>query len=370
MTRIAAFYITAHGFGHASRSLEVIRALHAQRPDVRILVRSAVPRWFLESAARAPIEIQPIAADTGMAQIDSITFDERETIRRAASFYDSFPDRVRNEAATLREQRVSLVVGDVPPLAFAAAAQAGLPSVAIANFTWDWIYGFYPAFEDGAPGVLTTITSAYAAVTLALRLPFHGGFEPMAGRIRDIPLIARRSSRPPREVRHRLGLDRPVPIVLASFGGHPLRAPYATAAGSGPFTLVVTAFEAGLPSSDHLRVLTPDELAAHDLTYADLVGAADVVISKPGYGIASECIANGASLLYAARNDFAENAVFDAELPRFLRCRRIAPDDLMQGRWAAGIEALLQQPPPPEQMSATGADVAAAAILDFVPRRD
>ena len=33
-----------------------------------------------------------------------------------------------------------LVVGDVPPLAFEAAAEAGVDSVAVANFSWDWIY--------------------------------------------------------------------------------------------------------------------------------------------------------------------------------------------------------------------------------------
>ena len=34
------FYISGHGFGHASRQVEVINALAARRPDVRIAVRS------------------------------------------------------------------------------------------------------------------------------------------------------------------------------------------------------------------------------------------------------------------------------------------------------------------------------------------
>src|SRR5204863_361743 len=83
-----------------------------------------------------------------------------------------------------------LVVGDIPPLAFAAAARAGVKALALGNFTWDWIYGNYPAFEALAPDVVPTMRAAYAAATRALRLPFHGGFEPMAAVTGDIPLIA------------------------------------------------------------------------------------------------------------------------------------------------------------------------------------
>ena len=71
---------------------------------------------------------------------------------------------------------------------------AGVTSVAIGNFTWDWIYRGYDTFEHLAPGVIGTIREAYAAATHALRLPMHGGFEPMAAVISDIPFIAARST--------------------------------------------------------------------------------------------------------------------------------------------------------------------------------
>ena len=42
-------------------------------------------------------------------------------------------------------------MGDIPPLAFAAAAAAGVPAIALCNFTWDWIYGAYPLQLAAAP---------------------------------------------------------------------------------------------------------------------------------------------------------------------------------------------------------------------------
>ena len=79
------------------------------------------------------------------------------------------------------------------------------------------------------------------------------------------------------------------------------------------------------------------------LKYEDLVAAADVVVSKPGYGIVSECVANGTALLYTSRGRFAEYDVMVAEMPRMLRCRHISREDLLAGEWRDDVEALLAQ---------------------------
>ena len=144
------FYISGHGFGHASRSIELLKELTARRPDARLIVRSAVPLWLFRATAPSHVEVRPIETDTGVVQIDSLNVDERETASRAARFYGTFDRRADEEAAFLTAERAAIVLGDIPPLAFMAAARAGVPSVAIGNFTWDWIYGGYDAFgRDG-----------------------------------------------------------------------------------------------------------------------------------------------------------------------------------------------------------------------------
>ena len=65
------------------------------------------------------------------------------------------------------------------------------------------------------------IRAAYAHAGEALRLPLHGGFEPFA-RVTDVPFVARRSRRDPRETRRRFGLPEHGRLVLASFGGYGL----------------------------------------------------------------------------------------------------------------------------------------------------
>jgi L-arabinokinase len=369
---IIVFYISGHGFGHATRDLEIIRHLQQNQPDARIVVRTSVPAWFLEKSARASLDVQPCETDTGIVQIDSLQLDEAETVLQATAFYSQFEARVEAEARVLNELGAAIVVGDVPPLAFAAAAHAGIPSVAVANFTWDWIYAAYAGFRHNASPVLATIQDAYANADLALRLPFAGGFDTMSS-IRDVPLVARHSRRTREANRRLLNLSDRRPVVLASFGGHGAHLPFERIAETHDVTLVVTDQEAKAIREDtafdgRLRCFTGRALEQAGIRYEDLVAAADVVVSKAGYGIVSECIANRTALLYTSRGVFAENDVLVAGMKAVVRSGFISQDDLRNGQWEPAIRALLAEPEPPEPMRTDGASVVASAILEVVSR--
>jgi hypothetical protein len=343
---LIAFYISGHGFGHASRQIEVMRSLRALDAGVRLLVRTSVARWMFDAAAPQPIDFRPATIDTGIVQIDSLQLDEQATARTASQFYASFDNRVADEAALLQADQVDLVVGDVPPLAFAASARAGIPSIAVSNFTWDWIYNAYDAFHRDAAEALSMIRHAYAAAETALRLPFSGGFASV-GDVRDIPLIARQSHRERSETRRLLGVDSERTLVLASFGAYGADIPLDRLQQSPEFT-----------------VIAPPREAPAGLRYEDLVAAADVVVSKPGYGIVSECIANGTALLYTSRGRFPEYDVFVREMPKVLRSRFLPQEDLIAGRWNDGIRELIAMPPPQKQLRLDGSDIAARFLLD------
>ena len=100
--------------------------------------------------------------------------------------------------------------------------------------------------------------------------------------------------------------------------------------------------------------------------YEDLVRAADVVVTKPGYGIVAEAIANDTAILYTSRGRFAEYDVLVQNMPRFVRCRFIDQADLLAGRWRGHLDRLLDQPPPAEVAVTDGAQVASGVILDYL----
>jgi hypothetical protein len=320
----------------------------------------------------------PAECDTGIVQIDSLRLDVAATLERADAFHASLPARARSDAALLADLGATLVVGDIPPLAFAAAAAAELPSIAIGNFTWDWIYGGYDEIRD-YPRLLPTIAHAYAAATRALRLPLGGGFEAFA-RVESVPFIARRSQRNRDEIRRRFDLPARTPLVLASFGGYGLRDIDIPALGGiAGWEVVVTSnvqasrrgTDAGPDLLDHagwppgIRYVDEHDVYAAGFRYEDIVAAVDVVATKPGYGIIAECIANGAAILYTSRGRFVEYDVMVREMPRYLRCQFISNEDLYAGRWKEPLEALMAQPPAPESPRVDGAEVVAGVIREM-----
>jgi hypothetical protein len=69
------------------------------------------------------------------------------------------------------------------------------------------------------------------------------------------------------------------------------------------------------------------------MPHEDLVASVDLVISKPGYGIVGECLANGTPLLYGPREEFAEYAALDAALSEFAGGLKVSGKEFVQLEW-------------------------------------
>jgi len=362
---IIACYVSGHGFGHAARVCEVLRALRVRRPDIRYVIRSPLARWFFDFNLGAGVEHGYSRLDVGVVQRDSLSIDLDAT-RRAYAAIDADAQRlVDAEVATLSAHRPRLVFADIPALAFEVAQRFGVPGVAMTNFSWDWIYADYVGDVPAFAPLVERLRTAYAGAELLLRLPLHGDLSAFP-RIRDVPLVARRASVAARDVRARLGLSPGERVVLVSFGG------IGVALSGVPSLRGVTflatggaAVGGGAPSG--CRAVTHAEMTAAGVRYEDLVGASDAVISKPGYGIVAECITNGTPIVYTARGRFAEYPCLVAGIEAHLPNAFISNDDLYAGRWAAALEHVFAQGRREPAIETDGADVAAQALLSFVP---
>jgi hypothetical protein len=373
---VIVFYISGHGFGHASRDVEVLNALGRLAPDLPVAVRTSAPRWLFDLTLTRDVDFHPRECDTGIVQIDSLSLDEAATVRRALEFHSNLEQRAAEEAAWLRAHGARLVVADIPPLACAAARAAGLPVIALGNFTWDWIYDGYRAWMPPGADLVERLGGIYAGAQLGLRLPMHGGFETFAT-VTDLPFVARRSRREPEDTRRHFGLPGG-PLVLLSFGGYGLhRIDLQAVAHLRDYTIVLTADVTANRRADdvaasasprqlpsNVRLLDEARLYEDGWRYEDLVAAVDVVMTKPGYGIIAECVANDTAIVYTSRGHFVEYDVLVREMPRWLRCGFISNQDLLAGRWAQALGETLSQPAPPESVDVDGADRAARRLLE------
>jgi L-arabinokinase len=329
-----ALAVSGHGFGHAVRSAEVAQALLERR--ARVLVRSDAPRWLFPAGVEwLPSPGWPL--DVGVVQHDGLEFDIDATRSTWRAFARDFAARARDEARILQGMGVHIVVGDIPPLAFAAAAHAGLPSFAVGNFTWDWIYAAWPDFDD----IVACARHGYADAELLLRLPMHATDADAFAAFRaveDVPFVARRATRPRQEVRRGLGVSLDRRLVLVSFGGFQATGLDLRGLGAWPeytFVLIQAPTEVRLPAN----VLNLNESPAD---YVSLLAACDAVVTKPGYGIVADSLANRVPVLFTDRGPFREYDVLAEALTNLGRARYVPRHAVLAGDLGPHLDALLE----------------------------
>jgi L-arabinokinase len=352
-------YVTGHGYGHATRTAEVLRQVRRLSPETALSVVTTAPERLFRRAIDGELDVRPVACDVGLVQKNALAIDEPGTVERWKAFAADWPARVAEEAAWLRRAGARIVLGDVPPLAFAAAHEAGIPAFALANFSWDRVYAHLAARNPPLREAAEQAAEAYGRARLLLELPFTGEM-PAFPRRERIPLVARRPRVERSVARRGLGL-RERPAVLVSFGGHGLPSMSARSLGAlADFDLLVSEPMTDPPA--HVRALRADRLDDLGLGYEDVVGAVDVVVTKPGYGIVSEAIAARTRLVYTERGDFPEYPVLVREMGRYLPAVHLSNDDLLAGRWRPALEDVLARPFPREP-DLSGALVAARLVL-------
>ena len=185
---MVVYYVSGHGLGHASRAAQVIRRIPAAVP---VLIKSAAPEWFFRLECRRPFSFAPERFDAGAAQASNFAIDWERTVADAWAVQRLAGQGVVREAEFLRRAGAGCVVCDVPALPLRAAEMAGIPGVAIANFTWVEILRARAKTDPRAAELVDAYRADYARAKLALRTP--PAFDmPYFPRVRDIPLIARR----------------------------------------------------------------------------------------------------------------------------------------------------------------------------------
>ncbi|MGH7805320.1 MAG: hypothetical protein ACREQJ_13310 [Candidatus Binatia bacterium] len=298
-----------------------------------------------------------IEVDFGVRQPDGLAIDHATTLADLETLALRFDERVDAEADWLRSARVEIVLGDVPPLAFAAAERAGIPSLALANFSWDWIYRELARERPEYARFADLAARAYASATLCLRLPFHGDLGAFPT-IADVPLVAERSAATREEAKRSYGFSLDRPAVLLSFGGFPFpESAQRRLAGLADLDVVVTAPPSRAVGG--IRGVRPGR------EFAKLLRAVDVAVTKPGWGLFAGCLVNDTRVLYADRAAFPEARVLAAAIEREGTAARVAEDDVRSGNVAAAIRELLARPVGGSAAPSDGA----AVVADHVLRR-
>jgi hypothetical protein len=90
------------------------------------------------------------------------------------------------------------------------------------------------------------------------------------------------------------------------------------------------------------------------------------VISKPGFGILSDCVVNHKPLIYADRANFREYPILQESIRKYLKHVHISAEDLYSGDLESSLRAVETAAEPPENLPAGGDEIAARCIRELM----
>jgi hypothetical protein len=354
MKRVA-YFVTAHGMGHAARACAVMESLQKLDPEVEFEVFSRAPAWVFETSLERGYRLNPVEVDIGLVQRTPYEEDVPGTLRRLGEMLPYRDEWVGELACLLLQRDCDLVICDIAPLGIAAAKKAGLPCVLIENFRWDWIYAGYLAEAQDFVRHIDYLAELFAQVD------FHIQTEPRCDRIPQAVWVAppiSRGVRTSREIiRQQVGVpqDRKMVLVTSSATPSPL------------------AFEAWAERLPGLFFVLPDDVpelqpmrngvrTPRRYYHPDLVNASDAVAGKAGYSTLAEAYQAGVLFAFVGRRRFRESAV----LGEFIRARMGGfeiPDEWQALDWLVGLQDRLVHHSPAPQ-GENGAAGAARFILE------
>ncbi|XP_042036604.1 L-arabinokinase-like isoform X1 [Salvia splendens] len=329
---VFAYYVTGHGFGHATRVAEVVRNLILLGHEIHV-VTAASEHIFTTEIQSPKLFIRKVVLDIGAIQTDALTVDRLASLEKYVEIAVVPRDSILStEAEWLKSINASLVVSDAVPIACQAAADAGVRAVCVTNFSWDFIYAEYVMVAGRqSHSIIWQIAEDYSHCDFVIRLP---GYCPMPAfrDVVDVPLVVRRLRRSRAEVRKELGIAEDTKVLIYNFGGQPagwkLQKKYLP---DGWICLVCGASEGKELPENFIKL-------PKDIYTPDFIAASDCMLGKIGYGTVSEALAHKVPLIFVRREYFNEEPFVRSMLECYQCGVEIIRRDLLTGCWAPYIK--------------------------------
>lgn len=139
-----AYYISDYGFGHAARSIAIIRELLEKEPSYRVIICHSFAMDFLRnSLPYDQVSFRKIATDVGyFLKEGSLEPDKEKLAKEFDRFVEDWEKKILSEVPFFQLAKVDLIITDISPLPLESADRVGIPTIGISNFTW------YTAYES------------------------------------------------------------------------------------------------------------------------------------------------------------------------------------------------------------------------------
>lgn len=357
--------ITNHGFGHAVRVASVAAKIQELNPEILLILTTTAPRWLLESYITGDFIHRPRAFDVGVVQADSLNMDKEATLEKLREIQTKQNSLIASEVNFIKQNRVGLILADIPPLAARIAASAGIPCWMMSNFGWDFIYRDWSGeFER----IADWIGECFGKCDRLFRLPLH---EPMSAfpNIEDVGLTGGTPRYSEDKLREAFGIATPLETTaLMTFGGLGLEEiPYHNLQQFPEWKFIT--FDTNAPELPNLIKVKSQEFAKYFPILprpVDLMPVCGRLISKPGYSTFSEALRLEIPITSIMREGFAESAVLLEGIQNYAEHQIVTATEFFEEDWEF-LRKPLNPPRLSQKLDKNGTEAIAQAVVDYFP---
>jgi len=333
MTTEIGCFISPHGFGHATRTIALLSALHELVPDLHARFLTTVPQALFKNCS-FPFTYHSISNDVGLVQKSALTADLRQTLNQLARFIPVQHNLVYQCADICRN--CSLLLCDISILGILTGKKAGSRSVLVENFTWDWIYRSLAEKEPALRPYADYFLGCYDQADFRIQT------QPLcktAAHHIVCPPIARKTRLEPALLTGLLGRRDRI-LVLITMGGIPLALPFLDLLSRHPdYFFVLAGQQEEVLHADNVMLISQNSPFHHP----DLIAAADLLVCKSGYSTIAECSQTNTPICCVKREGFAESAVLESWITNRMNGTILEPHEFFTGSWLEQLPALLKK---------------------------
>jgi hypothetical protein len=349
--------ISGHGYGHAAQVVPVLNALGTLVPGVTAILRTTVPASFFRERLAIPWDLQPVQQDVGCVQDGPLKIDIEATWAAYQHFHETWEARLSDEVAAMQAASPALVIGDTPYLAIEAGSRAQIPTVALANLTWDLVLKEYSHVSDNShQRLIQCIRDSYAKAHMALRITPAPKIDVFSNII-DVGPIASPALPERDRLASALALASNERTVLVGFGGIPLTSlPLEQMEQLRHYRFLID----GPVPPGYSRIHSTKTLS---FSFKILLASVDIIMTKPGYGTIVEAVALQQPVVYVRRYNFADEPPLVDYLHRYGRGVELTKEDFTHARWETALRKVGDLPMPAAAPLPTTGAADSATIL-------
>ncbi|NEP84341.1 MAG: glycosyl transferase [Okeania sp. SIO3B3] len=357
--------ITNHGFGHAVRISSVANLVQKMCPDVLLIMVTTAPRWLLESYISGDFIHRPRAFDVGVIQSDSMTMDRQVTLEKLTEIRNKERSIIAGEIDFIKQNRVDLLLADIPPLASKIAKAADIPGWMLSNFGWDFIYrpwgGEFVEMADW-------IGECFGQCDRLFRLPLHESMGAFPN-IVDVGLTGGTPHYQSEEIKAKFGIcTDQEKTVLLSFGGLGLaQIPYQNISRFPDWQFIT--FDSNAPEFPNLinvrNISNENDTKLLNIRPVDLMPICGRIISKPGYSTFAEALKLEIPVVSLVREGFAESKLLLEGIQDYSYHQILPPTEFFESDWEF-LRQPLQPPRKSEKLDKNGSEAIAQAIVEYL----